>query len=376
MRRWLPVLGWLVLAAESAAGGTIPAPVRVVQVAPEVRHKQYRLSAPEAVINVLEVQLGGKVELATVKAGGLVAARAPLTTLLKEAGAIAGVNGDFFFGSGVPIGPHVIDGQVVRSAPRRPLVGMTSAGKPFIDTAVLEARLFARRGTVQINAFNRGRGEDGLIAFNHWFGESTRTNRWGREVTLSLLGPPRVNDTTFALIARVDSAGNRPIPLQGMVLSGHDAAGDWLRQQCAVGDTVRVWVGLKPVCGEVSWVIGGGPCLVRDGKMAAAEIASWGNGGFVTARHPRTAVGFSADSSLVFLVTVDGRQPGYSEGMTLLELAVFLVDLGVQQALNLDGGGSTTMVIHGKVVNRPAEDGQERPIANGIIVRRRASEEQ
>ncbi|MBC7187911.1 MAG: phosphodiester glycosidase family protein, partial [Calditrichaeota bacterium] len=224
--------------------------------------------------------------------------------------------------------------------------------------------------------FNRGRGEDELIAFNHWFGESTRTNRWGSEVTLSLLGPPRVNDTTFAIVVRVDSAGNRPIPPQGMVLSGHDAAGDWLRQQCTVGDTVRLWVGLESVRGAVSWVIGGGPRLVRDGEIAAAEIASWGNGGFVTARHPRTAIGFSADSSLVFLVTVDGRQPGYSEGMTLLELATFLVDLGAQQALNLDGGGSTTMVINGKVVNRPAEDGQERPIVNAIVVRRRASEGQ
>ncbi|MBC7187288.1 MAG: hypothetical protein H5U38_09665, partial [Calditrichaeota bacterium] len=150
MRRWVHVLGWLVVAAAGAAGGTVPAPVRVVQVAPEVRHKQYRLSAPEAVINVLEVQMGGGVELASVKAGGQMAARAPLTTLLRQAGpgALAGVNGDFFFGSGVSIGPHVIDGQVVRSAARRPLVGMTSTGKPFIATAVLEARLLTRRGSI------------------------------------------------------------------------------------------------------------------------------------------------------------------------------------------------------------------------------------
>ncbi|MDZ7272054.1 MAG: phosphodiester glycosidase family protein, partial [candidate division KSB1 bacterium] len=65
----------------------------------------------------------------------------------------------------------------------------------------------------------------------------------------------------------------------------------------------------------------------------------------------------------------------YSEGMSLVELAEFLVDLGAFLAINFDGGGSTTMVIQGKVVNRPAGDGQERPVSNALVVRYKAWEE-
>jgi len=83
-------------------------------------------------------------------------------------------------------------------------------------------------------------------------------------------------------------------------------------------------------------------------------------------RAPRTAIGITADHRL-FLVTVDGRQPHHSIGMTLWELAQFMVQLGCQEAVNLDGGGSTTFVVRGRVVNRPS-DGRERPISNIIAV--------
>jgi len=367
---------WAVALAGNVAAGSIPSPVKVVQLAPEVVHKEFRVPAPLAVINVLEVRLGGRVELASTKAGKRLAARAPLSALLRAAGptAIAGINGDFFSEAGMPIGLHIVDGQVVKSGGRSPVGGMTASGKPFMDRVGLEAPVFIRGRAVPVNGFNRGRGQDELIAFNSFFGESTHTNRWGSEVTLRILSTPCVNDTITAVVVGVDSLGNRPIPSGGMVLSGHGRAGEALRQMCVVGDTVRTWVGLVPLKERVSWAVAGGPRLVRNGQIATSEIEAWGNGSFAAGRHPRTAVGFSADSALVYLVTVDGRQPDYSQGMTLMELAEFLVQLGVHQALNLDGGGSTTMVINGKVVNRPAEDGEERPITNAIIVRRKVSE--
>ena len=74
----------------------------------------------------------------------------------------------------------------------------------------------------------------------------------------------------------------------------------------------------------------------------------------------------------LLLVAVDGRQPGYSVGMTLEELAHFFLKLGAVDAMNLDGGGSTTMVIGGEVVNSPS-DGRERPVGSALLVCRRAA---
>ena len=83
-------------------------------------------------------------------------------------------------------------------------------------------------------------------------------------------------------------------------------------------------------------------------------------------RAPRTALGITKDKKLL-LVTVNGRQPGISVGVTLTELAEIMIDLGAVDAMNLDGGGSTTMVIRNQVLNLPS-DGIERPVSNGIMI--------
>ncbi len=94
---------------------------------------------------------------------------------------------------------------------------------------------------------------------------------------------------------------------------------------------------------------------MREGEIVAAE----------SPRHPRTAVGFNADE--ILLVTVDGRQKDWSVGMTMVELARLMAELGCTEALNLDGGGSTTAWVDGEVVNRPSDGGQRR-IANALLV--------
>ena len=81
-----------------------------------------------------------------------------------------------------------------------------------------------------------------------------------------------------------------------------------------------------------------------------------------------TSVGFSRDSTKMFLFTVDGRQPGYSIGMNLKEIAAFMLNLGAYQAVNLDGGGSTTMVVRNKIENSPSDLNGERPVANALLV--------
>lgn len=114
--------------------------------------------------------------------------------------------------------------------------------------------------------------------------------------------------------------------------------------------------------------LGGNPTVVEDSQIASHNVD--GTGWFFR-RHPRTGVGYDAEAGKVLLVTVDGRQPGYSVGMTLRELAELFVSLGADAALNLDGGGSTTMVVNGNVKGRPS-DGNERPVSSALLVLRGA----
>ena len=112
---------------------------------------------------------------------------------------------------------------------------------------------------------------------------------------------------------------------------------------------------------------GGNPTLVRNGRVLSGNVD--GTTPFHR-RNPRTAVGATADGRLL-IVTVDGRQPGHSVGMSLRELAELFVGLGARSAINLDGGGSTTMVIDGTIVNR-ISDPQERRVPTALLVLRAA----
>jgi exopolysaccharide biosynthesis protein len=123
--------------------------------------------------------------------------------------------------------------------------------------------------------------------------------------------------------------------------------------------------------------IGGGPRILRDGAVSVEVEKERLSRTFADERHPRTAIGYSQNGQVLYLVAVDGRQPGYSVGMSLQELAEFmrtrLADFSLAkenayQGLNLDGGGSTTMVIGAQVVNSPSDPTGERPVANALLV--------
>jgi exopolysaccharide biosynthesis protein len=106
-------------------------------------------------------------------------------------------------------------------------------------------------------------------------------------------------------------------------------------------------------------IVSGGPILLRDGQVATSCDRS-------CAIHPRTGVGVTA-SGEIMLVVIDGRHPRWSRGVSLVRFAHIMRDLGAVAALNLDGGGSSVMVVEGEVVNRPS-DGRERALSNAIVV--------
>ena len=144
-----------------------------------------------------------------------------------------------------------------------------------------------------------------------------------------------------------------PIPADGTVLSGQGQGAAalrslWGRVQSGAA-SARAFLRLD-LPGGIAESLGGTPILVRDGKRWFADA----DDDFTRGRHPRTMVGWNPAGEVV-LVTVDGREPGLSVGMTLAEAADLLLALGATDGINLDGGGSTTFVTGGTVVNEPSD---------------------
>lgn len=142
--------------------------------------------------------------------------------------------------------------------------------------------------------------------------------------------------------------------------SAYHASGDFLAA-LRPGATAQLTQGMG-FPGAVD-VLGGNPMLVVNGTVQYADVE--GSGGYFAA-NPRTAVGLTADNRLL-VVVVDGREYGYSAGMTLRQLADFMTSLGARDAINLDGGGSSTMWLNGLVANRPS-DPTERPVSSSLVV--------
>ncbi|MFA9560402.1 phosphodiester glycosidase family protein [Evansella sp. AB-rgal1] len=145
-----------------------------------------------------------------------------------------------------------------------------------------------------------------------------------------------------------------------------------------VGSELSVSLELDNHWKEANFVLGSGPYLVKNGETHITMNLS---SPLASTRQPRTAVGISEDGSKVLLITVDGRQRGYSDGMTMVELADFFLTCGMEQAINLDGGGSSTMVLQKpgdtmpSLVNRPADGIQRKVSATIQLIQKESNEE-
>lgn len=270
---------------------------------------------------------------------------------------IAAVNGDFYGNGGEPTNAQVIKGEMLKGPMARELFGYTRDKQMFINTTSYSGKVTFGENETTLNAVNTTRGENNLILYNHLFGTSTGTNNYGTEVALKAIDSWVVNGSVRAIITEkfIDS-GNSSITDSTVVLSGHGTSADIVKS-FSVGDTVSIYNGLLPGLDNVIEVVGGSRKFLDEGQ----------NNGDWPERHPRTAVGFNADTTKVYLVTVDGRQPS-SAGTTLNELADFMRTIGAYSALNLDGGGSTTMVVHNEVVNSPSDGAGERAVGNALFI--------
>jgi hypothetical protein len=357
-----------------APGPTTAAPAAARDLAPGVRHLRYLDASGPFAADVVEAAPGAcGVALRSVKAGGQLAGRATTSELARGESArsgrpvLAAVNADFFSFTppGVPVGAQVADGEVVRAGAERPAFGVDSAGRPFVLTPRISGEVRARAGwSAPLGAVNIRPAGDRLTLYNRFAGAQTPGDTGVVELRVRPLAAGESRDGAGVVVA-VDTAA-AGIELGGdVVLAGRGRGAVFLREIVAPGDTLAWTLGFEGVAGAVAELVGGHPVLLRGGQPApelAATPASFGE-----ARHPRTAVGWRADGTLL-LVTVDGRQPEHSVGMSLAELAELMLRLGAVEALNLDGGGSTAMVVQGEVVNRPSDREGERAVANALLL--------
>lgn len=271
---------------------------------------------------------------------------------------LAAVNAEFALpGLDEPTGGMVVDGVVVRSAvPTHHEVMVSDDGALSTGQLQVVGRLVSTDlETVAIDSVNRSRGPDQVVLYTPTFADTTQTNDHGVEVVVRGTAGPIARASRTALVELVElrTGAAAPIPADGAVLSGHGRGATaltalWERAQAGtVSREVMLRLDVAPGAAQA---VGGTPVLVREG---ARYVSTSGNE-FVTGRHPRTIVGWTADGE-VLLATIDGRQPGYSEGLSLPEAADLMIQLGAVEALNLDGGGSTTFAVHGDVVNRPSD---------------------
>lgn len=322
-------------------------------------------------INVLRIDLA-KSQLRIVRALDEGVGMETVSSLAARHRAVAAINGGYFRTTGTyrgeSLGSLVLGGQLLsESHNNRAAVGfitLSKTGEVIFGHLKSSGELRIGAAKHDVQGVNRPVSLNEMLIFTPEFHRTTLTNPDGIEVIV------RRNQ----VVAIEDLKGSSQIPADGFVISAAGSARDWIKKHVRKGLSARFSWRLSPIEPDAHnlWrtagsVLGGGPQLVKHGKVAITNLEENITNAFVTDRHPRTAIA-KLNSGKLLLVTVDGRQPNASVGMSLPMLAELLLELGAVDALNLDGGGSTTMVVRHKVVNRPSDQSGERPVSDAILV--------
>jgi exopolysaccharide biosynthesis protein len=322
-------------------------------------------------INMLRIDLR-KARLRMVHAMDEAVGLETVSSLATRYGALAAINSGYFRTTGTyrgdSVGIQVLNGQILsESNDGRAAAGLIEGGgaqQIVFGHVVFTGELIAGAKTKHsINGLNRPRADDELIIFTPEFHRTTLTDPNGLEV---IVRRGRVTEIR-------ELQGSSGIPADGFVISASGTARAWVRQNLGKRGSVRLNLKLSPLetdqkeeWQKAASIIGGGPQLIKDGRVEITNTAEKILPAFVSDHHPRTAIA-KLKSGELLLVTVDGRQTA-SIGMSLTMLADLLMEFGATEAINLDGGGSTTMVIRNKLVNKPSDTTGERPVSDAILL--------
>ena len=270
--------------------------------------------------------------------------------------AVAAVNATYFAGNGDMIGTVKIDGLMAGTTYfTRSAIGFLPDGSSIFGTVAYDGRVTLGNVTQSVSGVDAERGADNLILYNKWYGSRTRTNEFGLEFTVQ-----------NGRVTKIQT-GNSVIPSNGYVVSVHGKAMDAFAG-VRVGDRAVIEQDLGAKWNKAVDIMGAGPRLVQNGRVNVTVAAEQFPSDIRYGRAPRSAVAVLKNGNYLFGV-VDGRQAD-SHGLTLTEWAQLLVKFGARDAINLDGGGSSDLVVGGQVQNSPS-DGQERRVGSALILQKK-----
>ncbi len=291
-----------------------------------------------------------------VEPGGYsVLQRARTSRLAAKQRAVLAVNGGFFAYDGAAVGAMLVGGEWIRLPwGGRTAVGFDESGRAHI--APLQTSAVVRFGSglnLPIRDLNGWPDSNRVTALTRRFGPFYKLTAGEMAVVVS-----------DGVVTSRPGGGGVSIPAKGFVLIASGAARPYL-QKIGLGE--RASLTISPIgWPKISTALGGGPMLVSDGKVRVRE--EFFRSDVTDGTGPRTAFGVDKQGRYIILIA-DGRSKNYSTGLTLSELAATMQKLGAVRAMNLDGGGSTTMAVRGRIVNRPS-DGSERSVSNALLVMR------
>ena len=367
--RWSSELAALTLLGDTGVTDTI---------AQGALHRSFLVRQGPWAVHVLDVDRAACWQPVAVKGATGAVGRNKTSTLVASVSApgtlvAGGVNADFFLFDppGVPTGAHVTRSGVVTGPGVRPVFAADSQGRPWIGMLTVSGEAVSGQDSIPVVAWNR-MAPAGLAWIDARYGTTVDTMSGALRVVLSAR---RGN------VLDIDSARTPTrIPTSGGVLVMGPRAPRPVRERFLLAARSRgrfeVDVRLQPI--HPREAVGGFPVLVRDSSEVPG-LDSAGAANFAPVRHPRTIVGVASQGRRLLLITIDGRQPGYSVGTTNRESARVALELGATEAINLDGGGSTAMVIARyrgasaafEVVNKPSDPQGERAVGNALVIARR-----
>ena len=355
------------------------------QMHPGVEHARvaHKIGADPVKINLLRLDLS-KVRLdvhhALDKAIGL----ETTSSIAKRKGAVAAINAGFFrldrseF-AGDAAGVLMIDQKLVsESFNDRSALFISNGRKTNVDIARISVGALMKFGKkeIPISGINREAKPNEIVIFDSTFGRNVLPREGGVNITVDKGKILQIQTSSHATA----------IPSNGHVITATGRMGEMINNSgLKVGDGARLANRLfstnevisdneklrireaKKIFENAEDITNGVSTLIKDGVIGLTWEQERASRSFAETRHPRTAVAKMKDGKFL-MVTVDGRQPGVSVGMSLQELAEYLLSLGAVDAMNLDGGGSTTMYLDGKVVNTPSDKEGERKIGDAIVV--------
>ncbi|MGM0420226.1 MAG: phosphodiester glycosidase family protein [Bacillota bacterium] len=332
-----------------------------------LKYKEFRQEtwSGKRAITVIELDLNNQFyQIKPVLAGNTIDEVENLNQIGERYKALAGINGGYFQSSGKPLGLYMEKGTIVTGKVRdllRTALLIDEAGNLDMGIYAWQGRLFLPDGdSLVITGANRKPADEEAVIINRYYGEvAPQLEPDSVEIVLN-------NEGTIIGIKRSHLLPPTTIPQEGFVIQARGQK-SWPLGSLKSDSTLDYKNEFLPepdLPGEVHYALGAGPTLIKEGEVAITSDQEFFQPDIVHGRSPRSALGITEDDKLI-LVTVDGRQPERSIGMTLEELANFMKEQGAVTAMNLDGGASARMLVRGFTMNLPSA---ERNIGNAILI--------